>query len=188
MQLKATQAAHSTHATKRQTQQLSQMSKRTHVPRRPCFSWVSLLLHFTCLQPFFFQCDVWLQARNGLLQAFCNFEGNMITKNLSASEMFNGRMYNRVQIVYYNVCLFSRAWMVYFWLLIAFEGLEISWWLGATHWWCWWSFKLISWFLGIKFEGQDEYSLSRWFSNPIWRFLGSQILITARWVGCSGWI
>ena len=97
--------------------------------------------------------------------------------------MFIGKMCNGVQIVYYNVCPFSRAWMVYFWLLIAFEGLEISWWLGATHWWCWWSFKLISWFLGIKFEGQDEYSLSRWFSNPIWRFLGSQILSTARWGG-----
>ena len=92
------------------------MSKRTHVPRRPCFRWVSLLLHFTCLQAFFLQCDVWLQARNGLLQAFCNFEGNMITKNLSASEMFIGRMYNGVQIVYYNVCPFSRAWRVYFWL------------------------------------------------------------------------
>ena len=85
------------------------MSKHSHVPRRPCFSWVSLLLYFTCLRHIFLQCDVWLQARNGLLQAFCNFEGNMITKNLSASEMFTGRMYNGVQIVYYNVCPFSRA-------------------------------------------------------------------------------
>ena len=51
-----------------------QMSKRTHVPQRSCFSCVSLLLTSLVFSSFIFQCDMWLQARNGLLVAFRNFE------------------------------------------------------------------------------------------------------------------
>ena len=46
-------------------------------------SFVSAEFLFFCTS-LVFKCDVWLQARNGLLLAFCSFKGNIISQDMQA--------------------------------------------------------------------------------------------------------